>query len=449
MKRNIFILAALATTGAAQAAVTTMVDFDNQFFATVAPAINQTFFFSSINTTSSGSNGNVSWWSDPTQSTAAAPNVNVVRVADVAGTSGTGPVPAGGDGTKAIELKFGFNGAAAVDGGNLFVNPFRAFLRGTSAASLVSSKIQNPAFDATKPMKFDIYSTSPLEVSIWLREADFTGRAIGQNPLSNTVPTGRGIVAVGGKFGTPNALPQDALGVALEGVGFEGGYVVPANTWVTLSFDCDDAINHTFRRITGTGGNIVVPFAESKVGLDAICFSPTNAGTPTSHQVFIDNIRNGDSAQITGTAVYDQIDPIFVLAGSSARVIVLDSTSTEVLDTTVTLDASGNFTVPHTLADGSYTLAIKGLSHLNASAAITIAGGAASGGTLTMKGGDANDDNSVDLLDYFLLSDSYNLAEGDAGFDVGADFNRDTSVDLLDYFILSDNYNAAGDVDFS
>jgi hypothetical protein len=63
---------------------------------------------------------------------------------------------------------------------------------------------------------------------------------------------------------------------------------------------------------------------------------------------------------------------------------------------------------------------------------------------LTMVGGDANGDDSVDLLDYFALSDSYNLSTGDAGFDAGADFNRDGSVDLLDYFILSDSYNVSG-----
>lgn len=63
---------------------------------------------------------------------------------------------------------------------------------------------------------------------------------------------------------------------------------------------------------------------------------------------------------------------------------------------------------------------------------------------VTMVGGDANGDDSVDLLDYFALSDSYNLSTGDAGFDAGADFNRDGSVDLLDYFILSDSYNVSG-----
>jgi len=61
--------------------------------------------------------------------------------------------------------------------------------------------------------------------------------------------------------------------------------------------------------------------------------------------------------------------------------------------------------------------------------------------------GDANADNSVDLLDYFALSDSYNIAlvDENPAFNANADFNKDGSVDLLDYFILSDGYNLAGD----
>ncbi len=59
--------------------------------------------------------------------------------------------------------------------------------------------------------------------------------------------------------------------------------------------------------------------------------------------------------------------------------------------------------------------------------------------------GDINDDNAVDLLDYFDLSDSYNLALGDNGYNDAADLNGDLSVDLLDYFILSDSYNLVGD----
>jgi hypothetical protein len=59
--------------------------------------------------------------------------------------------------------------------------------------------------------------------------------------------------------------------------------------------------------------------------------------------------------------------------------------------------------------------------------------------------GDCNADDSVDLLDYFELSDSYNAMFGEAAYNVNADFNKDSTVDLLDYFILSDGYNQAGD----
>lgn len=65
--------------------------------------------------------------------------------------------------------------------------------------------------------------------------------------------------------------------------------------------------------------------------------------------------------------------------------------------------------------------------------------------TTTMVSGDANADDAVDLLDYFILSDSYGLSRSEAGFNIAADFERDGSVDLLDYFILSDGYGLVGD----
>ncbi len=63
---------------------------------------------------------------------------------------------------------------------------------------------------------------------------------------------------------------------------------------------------------------------------------------------------------------------------------------------------------------------------------------------LSFVNGDINGDDSVDLLDYFDLSDAYNTAVGDPSFLDVADLNGDLSVDLLDYFILSDSYNLTG-----
>lgn len=68
--------------------------------------------------------------------------------------------------------------------------------------------------------------------------------------------------------------------------------------------------------------------------------------------------------------------------------------------------------------------------------------------------GDINEDNSIDLLDAFALSDHYLKTADEPSFDVpdengispsDADLNGDGSVDLLDYFLISNNYNMVGD----
>jgi hypothetical protein len=110
---------------------------------------------------------------------------------------------------------------------------------------------------------------------------------------------------------------------------------------------------------------------------------------------------------------------------------------------TVAVDDAGNYSFTTSLS-GTVDILIEGstalgklVSGVNLSGAVTL--------NANLANGDADDSNSCDLLDYFALSDSYNLALGDAGYNDNADFNGDDSVDLLDYFVLSDNYNLEGD----
>jgi hypothetical protein len=116
-----------------------------------------------------------------------------------------------------------------------------------------------------------------------------------------------------------------------------------------------------------------------------------------------------------------------------------------VIDTkTVTVDEDGDYSFT-TTASGVNDVWINGGRFLSKlSTGVDIVANTTLD-VLNLGNGDANADESCDLLDYFALSDSYNLALGDSGFDAGADFNGDDSVDLLDYFILSDNYNSFGD----
>ncbi len=113
-----------------------------------------------------------------------------------------------------------------------------------------------------------------------------------------------------------------------------------------------------------------------------------------------------------------------------------------------TIDANGNFSIPdNTWFEAKRIVVVPLLQttwksnsfnvNLNPNANTSL-------GNIVLRGGDANGDQAVDLLDYFALSDAYNTVPGDVAWDPFADFNEDGSVDLLDYFILSDEYNTEG-----
>ncbi len=76
--------------------------------------------------------------------------------------------------------------------------------------------------------------------------------------------------------------------------------------------------------------------------------------------------------------------------------------------------------------------------------------------SMTIYAGDADDDNSITVFDYGILSDYFDKSESDADwFTIGdngaapvqADFDDDGAVTVFDYGILSDNFDKSGDED--
>ena len=62
-----------------------------------------------------------------------------------------------------------------------------------------------------------------------------------------------------------------------------------------------------------------------------------------------------------------------------------------------------------------------------------------------LPGGDANNDNSVDVLDFGALVNAYGTdAAQNNGYDRAADFNDDGRVDVLDFGVLVNNYGVSG-----
>lgn len=149
----------------------------------------------------------------------------------------------------------------------------------------------------------------------------------------------------------------------------------------------------------------------------------------------------------SGKVILDQYDPGHY-TGTPLAYEIRDNVTNEILGSgnTTVIDAAGNYKISGLTQNRTVRVRIKCDKWLAKITAPIVAGtGPITVPTLTLLGGDSNNDNSVDLLDYFDLSDSYNLVLGDSGYNPQADFNGDDSVDLLDYFILSDNYNLVGD----
>ena len=112
----------------------------------------------------------------------------------------------------------------------------------------------------------------------------------------------------------------------------------------------------------------------------------------------------------------------------------------------VTPNMDGTFQILNVPAK-SYNVAIKGAIWLQKVVAVDTTNGPVSGVNVTLPGGDANNDNSVDVLDFGILVNAYGGSSKMAGsnYDPTADFNGDGSVDVLDFGILVNNYGVVGD----
>lgn len=169
--------------------------------------------------------------------------------------------------------------------------------------------------------------------------------------------------------------------------------------------------------------------------IDAFVFGGSTFGLDIGNGILDDG--SGSKPKSVAT------DPAFETR--AFEISVLNASGIEVDNYTMSIPSGTvDFAVPSTLTSG--TLRISSPKILNREVDINAT-------SITLYGGDINEDQSVDLVDYFLMSDTYGLEGGDPGwFDLGtfeggidSDLNGDKSVDLLDYYILSDGYGQSGD----
>jgi hypothetical protein len=110
---------------------------------------------------------------------------------------------------------------------------------------------------------------------------------------------------------------------------------------------------------------------------------------------------------------------------------------------TALVPANGNYTLTG-VPSGSYQVNIQGERYLARNVSVNATGNV-SGVNALQTAGDANGDNSVDVLDLDLLIQTFDSSANSPLYNPNPDFNRDGSVDVLDLDILIRSFDQVGD----
>jgi hypothetical protein len=113
--------------------------------------------------------------------------------------------------------------------------------------------------------------------------------------------------------------------------------------------------------------------------------------------------------------------------------------------TDLMLDQNGVWTGVLTLCPGTYDVSVKNAHTLTNKKANVAINGPTTIDMGTLREGDANDDNQVDIGDFSILVASYRQELGDPDFQDRTDFDEDDRVDIRDFVLLANHFAEAGD----
>ena len=150
------------------------------------------------------------------------------------------------------------------------------------------------------------------------------------------------------------------------------------------------------------------------------------------------------SAPLTGTIVLDGLAANAVPQDITIKFHPHDNSGD--FTRTVSIDAHGTFTL-YGLPRNTYDLSVKGAKWLRVAVNnVALSAAGAPNINALLPGGDADNNNVVDIVDFGILVNAYGSDSSltSSGYDSRADFNSDGIVDIADFGILVNNYGRAG-----
>ena len=136
--------------------------------------------------------------------------------------------------------------------------------------------------------------------------------------------------------------------------------------------------------------------------------------------------------------------PSAAQAAPLAVTITRTSDNVVVYNTTVTSDHNAQFAVVG-LAVGSYRIRVKHAQAL--ASALDFVMGSGGNQTITvgtLRTGDADNNNLINVTDFSLLATAFSKISGELGYDVRTDFNADGITNVTDFSLLATNFGQMG-----
>ncbi len=128
--------------------------------------------------------------------------------------------------------------------------------------------------------------------------------------------------------------------------------------------------------------------------------------------------------------------------GLVATIVLRRSDGTVLQTSSATLDANGAYSLL-TEYEGAMDILIRVPRWLRKKSSITVSGNTTV--NMSLKNGDADGSNSVNLFDYVVLDNAYGTRPGDPTWNQMADLDGGNTVNSFDYTIIDMNFNGQGD----
>lgn len=154
----------------------------------------------------------------------------------------------------------------------------------------------------------------------------------------------------------------------------------------------------------------------------------------------------GSPATMNGTVTFPgrPAAPDALLVNDFTLTVTHVGSGTVINSSTTTTNSSGVFTVSGMTQFESYTFRIKGSNSLSIVRTASLSSGTTNLDFGSLKYGDANNDNIVNINDFAILAATFGKTSGMAGYDGRADFNGDSAITILDFSQLAANFGQTG-----